>query len=52
MLLLPGALIAGVLGMNFRVGFFEEPAYFWVVVAFIVALAAATLAAARARRWI
>jgi magnesium transporter len=52
MLLLPGALIAGVLGMNFRVGFFEDPAYFWVVVAFIVALAAATLAAARARRWI
>jgi magnesium transporter len=52
MLLLPGALIAGVLGMNFQVGLFEEPAYFWVVVAFIVVLAVATVVAARARRWI
>ena len=52
MLLLPGALIAGILGMNFRVGFFEEAAYFWVVVVFIVVLAAVTVVAARARRWI
>lgn len=52
MLLLPGALIAGVLGMNFKVGFFDHAELFWVVVAAIVALAVATLAAARARRWI
>jgi magnesium/cobalt transport protein CorA len=52
MLLLPGALIAGIMGMNFKVGLFEETAYFWVVVGFILALAAATLVAARIRRWI
>jgi magnesium transporter len=52
LLLLPGALIAGVLGMNFKVGLFQESAYFWVVLAVILALAAGTLVAARARRWI
>jgi magnesium transporter len=51
-LLLPGALIAGVLGMNFEVGLFEHAGLFWVVVALIVAMAAATVAAARARSWI
>lgn len=51
-LLLPGALVAGVLGMNFKVGFFEHSGLFWVVLALIAAFAVATLAAARARRWI
>jgi magnesium transporter len=51
-LLLPGALIAGVLGMNFRVGLFSHAWLFWVVLAGIAALAVATLAAARARDWI
>jgi magnesium transporter len=51
-LLLPGALIAGVMGMNFKVGVFETAAYFWVVVGSIVAVALATLAVARAREWI
>jgi magnesium transporter len=51
-LLLPGALIAGVMGMNFKVGLFEHAEYFWGVLAVIVALALVTVAAARARRWI
>jgi magnesium transporter len=51
-LLLPGALIAGVMGMNFDVGIFETAAYFWVVLAVIVAVAAGTLAVARVREWI
>jgi magnesium transporter len=51
-LLLPGALIAGVLGMNFQVGLFEHAGLFWVVVALIVAMAAATVTVARARSWI
>jgi magnesium transporter len=51
-LLLPGALIAGVMGMNFEVGLFEEPRNFWIVVGVIVALAAATLTTAKARSWI
>jgi magnesium transporter len=52
LLFLPGALIAGVLGMNFKVGLFDTGWYFWVVCAGIVGLAAATLAVARTRRWI
>ncbi len=51
-LLLPGALLAGVMGMNFKVGFFENTAYFWVVIAVIIGFAAATIAAARVRHWI
>jgi magnesium transporter len=52
MLFLPGALIAGVLGMNFRVGFFEYDELFWVVLVAIVGLMAAVFVAARLRRWI
>ncbi len=51
-LLLPGALVAGVLGMNFEVGLFEHAELFWVVLASIAVVALATLAIARARRWI
>jgi Mg2+ and Co2+ transporter CorA len=51
-LLLPGALIAGVMGMNFQVGLFDHADFFWGVLVVIVALALVTLAAARARRWI
>ena len=53
-LLLPGALIAGVMGMN--VNFKEAPSptprSSGSVIIAIVMLSAATLAAARARRWI
>ncbi len=51
-LLLPGALIAGIMGMNFKLGVFEENAYFWVVIALIAGLAVLTLVAAKKRRWI
>ena len=51
-LLLPGALIAGVMGMNFKVGIFETAALFWVVIAIIAAVAVSTIAVARAREWI
>lgn len=51
-LLLPGALIAGVMGMNFDLGIFETAAYFWVVLAVIAAIAIVTLAFARVREWI
>ena len=51
-LLLPGALIAGVMGMNFKLGVFEENAFFWVVIAVILGVAAVTLALAKRRRWI
>lgn len=51
-LLLPGALIAGVMGMNFEVGIFGTAAYFWVVLAVFAGVAVATLAVARVRGWI
>ena len=51
-ILLPGALLAGVMGMNFKVGLFEEPMVFWVVVAVIIAVAPVTLGLARARDWL
>ena len=51
-LFLPGALTAGVLGMNFKLEFFETGWYFWVVCAAIVAVGAGTLAVARTREWI
>ena len=51
-LFLPGALLAGVLGMNFKVGFFDHASLFWVVVAIIAGMIVATLVAARLRKWI
>jgi magnesium transporter len=51
-LFLPGALLAGVMGMNFRVDFFETTTYFWVVCAVIVAAAVGTLTVARMREWV
>jgi magnesium/cobalt transport protein CorA len=51
-MLLPSSLLAGVLGMNFAQGFFDNPEGFWVAVGVMVLLAGATLAVARSRRWI
>ncbi len=53
-LLLPGALIAGVMGMNvnFSAATFAHSPLFWAVLAAIVSLAAATLSFARSRRWV
>ena len=51
-LLLPGSLLAGILGMNFKVGLFAYTWLFWVVLATIAGFAVATVIAARARRWI
>jgi magnesium transporter len=51
-ILLPGALLAGVMGMNFKVGLFERSALFWVVIAVIIAIAPLTVLIARRRGWI
>ena len=51
-ILLPGALIAGVMGMNFKVGLFDEPTLFWAVLAVIVLIAPVTIALAKLWRWI
>jgi Mg2+ and Co2+ transporter CorA len=51
-LLLPAGVIAGVMGMNFKVGFFETTGLFWVVVGAMVLLAGGTLAITKARGWL
>ena len=51
-ILLPGALIAAVMGMNFQVGLFSVAWGFYVVLALIGLIAAVTLAIAKAREWI
>jgi magnesium transporter len=52
LLLLPGTLLAGVLGMNFKVGIFDHPDLFWVALVSIAFVALGTLLLVRQRRWI
>jgi Mg2+ and Co2+ transporter CorA len=49
---LPGALLAGVMGMNFKVGLFNNTSLFWVVLAVIIAFAPLTIGIAKLRAWI
>jgi Mg2+ and Co2+ transporter CorA len=51
-IMLPGALLAGVMGMNFKVRLFDQTNLFWVVVALIVAVGPVTLLVAKRRNWI
>src|SRR6185312_4048339 len=51
-ILLPGALLAGVMGMNFKVGFFNDASLFWVVVAVIAGVGVLTVGVAKLRHWI
>ena len=50
--LLPAALLAGIMGMNFKVGFFDLAWMFWAVIAAMFGIAALVLTVARNRRWI
>jgi magnesium transporter len=50
--LLPAVVLAGIMGMNFKLDFFDTSANFWVVLTGMVALAAAILAVARLRDWL
>jgi magnesium transporter len=51
-ILLPGALIAGVMGMNFKVGLFETTWVFYLVLAVIITIALGTVGVAKLRDWI
>ena len=52
-LLLPGSMIAGLLGMNVQVPLDKDaPMSFWIVVGAIAVLAVAIVVVARARRWL
>ncbi len=51
-LLLPAGVIAGIMGMNFTLGIFEEPWLFWVTLGVMATLATTTLIVAKRQRWI
>jgi Mg2+ and Co2+ transporter CorA len=48
---LPAVVLAGVMGMNFQLPFFEDPGHFWWVVIAMAAFAVTILVVARVRRW-
>jgi len=50
-LLLPAAVIAGVMGMNFKVGIFEQPWMFWVTLGGMALIAGLTLLVAKRHDW-
>ena len=51
-ILLPAAVLAGIMGMNFKLDFFDDPSRFWIVIAAMVGFSIAILAVSRARGWI
>jgi Mg2+ and Co2+ transporter CorA len=51
-LLLPSVVIAGVMGMNFKEPFFDDPSNFLVVLGCMAGLAAGILLVARWRQWL
>jgi Mg2+ and Co2+ transporter CorA len=50
--LLPSSVIAGVLGMNFKLPFFEHGYFFWVAIGFMAALMLGTVLFAWRRSWL
>ena len=51
-ILLPATVLAGIMGMNFKVGLFGQAWLFWAVIAIMLLVAALVLATARVREWI
>jgi Mg2+ and Co2+ transporter CorA len=51
-ILLPAVVLAGIMGMNFKVDFFDNTTNFFVVLGAMAGLALAILGIARWRRWI
>jgi magnesium transporter len=50
--LLPSIVLAGIMGMNFKLAFFDQTSNFWLVIGAMFGLAAVILGVARLRRWI
>jgi Mg2+ and Co2+ transporter CorA len=48
---LPSVVLAGIMGMNFQLPFFEDTTHFWWVVGAMIAFAVSILMVARVRRW-
>jgi len=51
-ILLPATVLAGVMGMNFRVGLFDLAWMFWAVIGAMIGIAVLVLSVARTQRWI
>jgi magnesium transporter len=51
-ILLPSVVLAGIMGMNFKLPFFDESTNFFVVIGAMVVMAVAILIVARWRRWL
>jgi len=51
-ILLPGVVLAGIMGMNFKLPFFDEPNNFFIVLGGMGVFAIGLLVFARSRRWI
>ena len=49
---LPAVVLAGIMGMNFKLSFFDEASNFFVVCGVMAVIAVALLVVARWRRWI
>jgi Mg2+ and Co2+ transporter CorA len=49
---LPGVVVAGVMGMNFKAPIFEDPNNFYLVIGAMITFSLAILGLARWRRWI
>jgi magnesium transporter len=49
---LPSTVLAGIMGMNFKVGLFNAAWLYWVVIAVMLSIAALVLSVARSRHWI
>ena len=51
-ILLPASVLAGIMGMNFKVGFFDAVWMFWAVIGAMLGIAVLVLSVARSQRWI
>jgi Mg2+ and Co2+ transporter CorA len=51
-ILLPSIVLAGVMGMNFKIPFFDDPNNFWLVVGGMLGLATAVVGMSRWRGWL
>ena len=51
-LLLPAGVLAGIMGMNFKLGFFDWPWMFWATIGAMLSIAAVTLVVAKRRSWL
>ena len=51
-ILLPATVLAGIMGMNFQLGFFDLVWMFWVVIGTMIGIAVLVLSIARSQRWI